>query len=120
VSETDKARADRLERELEKVQHSVFRKRQEIRHLIRQLDQWKQDNTPTVLLKKEIEGLRSNMARIKFNGKKAAKQRDDLLAAVADLEEQIAWDPAASSRRLFAAAQKVRAEWADPTRRGEA
>lgn len=50
-----------LESELRKVRHSVFRKRNEIRLLIRQLEDWKSDHRLDVVRVKEIEGLKKRL-----------------------------------------------------------
>ncbi|HEY6731958.1 MAG TPA: hypothetical protein VI039_13160 [Solirubrobacterales bacterium] len=54
-------RVVRLEDELKKAQHSVFRKRKEIRLLIKQLAEWKADHTPDVARVKELKGLKTTL-----------------------------------------------------------
>ena len=50
-----------LEAELRKVQQSVFRKRKEIRLLIKQLEEWRSDHTPDVARVKELKGLKTTL-----------------------------------------------------------
>jgi len=75
---TRRRRIAYLEKELLATQHSIFRQRQENAELIRQIQEMHDDDRTLTDLKKTVKEQRSAMARIRFEGKKAARERNVL------------------------------------------